>query len=140
LPQFPRNPNGKLDRKALPDAGVLFQNGLHSPERKFVAAATPEQKKLATIWAEVLLLDRVSIADSIFELGGDSLLIFRIAARCHREGLNVTAAQIFQHRTILALANALAEPQELTSAGSKAPSRITAVPRASYRSKNIVHG
>ena len=82
----------------------------------------------------------MSISDSIFELGGDSLLIFRIAARCQREGLDVTAAQIFQHRTIEALEHALTEGQKTASTVSKPPARITAAPRVKYQDKKIVHG
>ncbi len=115
LPQLPRSPNGKIDRKSLPDAETFLKAGLHSAQRPFTAPSTAEQKKLAEIWAEVLMLDRVSITDSIFELGADSLLIFRIAARSQKEGLNVTPAQIFKHRTILALSDALEGQAKTTS-------------------------
>ena len=87
LPQLPRSPNGKIDRKSLPDAEAFLKAGLHDSQRPFTPPCTADQKKLAEIWADVLMLDRVSITDSIFELGADSLLIFRIAARSQKEGL-----------------------------------------------------
>ncbi|WP_158941508.1 non-ribosomal peptide synthetase/type I polyketide synthase [Granulicella sp. S190] len=133
LPQLPRSPNGKIDRKALPDADTFLKAGLHSAQRSFTVPTTEEQKKLADIWADVLMLDRVSITDSIFELGADSLLIFRIAARSQREGLNVTAAQIFKHRTILALSDGLGAQAETKSNTIKVAPRIAVAPRKSYR-------
>jgi amino acid adenylation domain-containing protein len=136
LPQLPRSPNGKIDRKSLPDAETFLKAGLHFAQRSFVAPTTPEQKKLAEIWADVLMLDRVSITDSIFELGADSLLIFRIAARSQKDGLNVTAAQIFKHRTILALSDGLGQQAVTKSSSIKVAPRIAVAPRRSYRGES----
>ncbi len=140
LPQLPRSPNGKIDRKSLPDAETFLKAGLHFAQRSFAAATTPEQKKLADIWAEVLMLDRVSITDSIFELGADSLLIFRIAARSQKEGLNVTAAQIFNHRTILALSDGLGQESVTNSSTIKVAPRIAVAPRKGYRGEGGTRG
>jgi amino acid adenylation domain-containing protein len=140
LPQLPRSPNGKIDRKSLPDADSFLKAGLHSAQRPFTAPTTAEQKKLAEIWADVLMLDRVSITDSIFELGADSLLIFRIAARSQKEGLGVTAAQIFKHRTILALSEGLGEQAEMKSNTIKVAPRIAVAPRKSYRGESGTRG
>jgi AMP-binding enzyme/AMP-binding enzyme C-terminal domain/Phosphopantetheine attachment site len=140
LPQLPRSPNGKIDRKSLPDAESFLKAGLHFAQRPFAAPTTPEQKKLAEIWAEVLMLDRVSITDSIFELGADSLLIFRIAARSQKEGLNVTAAQIFKHRTILALSEGLGQQAVTNSSTIKVAPRIAVAPRKTYRGESGTRG
>jgi len=140
LPQLPRSPNGKIDRKSLPDAESFLKAGLHFAQRPFAAPTTPEQKKLAEIWADVLMLDRVSITDSIFELGADSLLIFRIAARSQKEGLNVTAAQIFKHRTILALSDGLGQQPVTNSSTIKVAPRIAVAPRKSYRGEGGMRG
>jgi amino acid adenylation domain-containing protein len=140
LPKLPRSPNGKIDRKSLPDAETFLKAGLHSAQKPFSAPATADQKKLAEIWSEVLMLDRVSITDSIFELGADSLLIFRIAARSQKEGLNVTAAQIFKHRTILALSDGLGEQAETKSNTIKVAPRIAVAPRKAYRGESGTRG
>jgi amino acid adenylation domain-containing protein len=140
LPQLPRTPNGKIDRKNLPDAETFLKSGLHPAQQSFTAAVSDDQKKLAKIWGDVLMLDRVSITDSIFELGADSLLIFRIAARSQKEGLAVTAAQIFKHRTILALSNALGNQAEVESSTIKVKPRIAVAPRKSYRAESEVRG
>jgi amino acid adenylation domain-containing protein len=140
LPQLPRSPNGKIDRKSLPDADAFLKSGLLSSQRSFTAPTSIEQKKLAEIWADVLMLDRVSITDSIFELGADSLLIFRIAARSQKEGLNVTAAQIFKHRTILALSNGLESRSNTESTPIKVAQRIAVAPRKTYRGESGTRG
>jgi amino acid adenylation domain-containing protein len=140
LRELPRTSNGKIDRKNLPDAEALFRSGLRTPQQPFTPAATDDQKKLAEIWGDVLMLERVSITDSIFELGADSLLIFRIAARSQKEGLSVTAAQIFKHRTILALSDALKSQPETKSAAIKVTPRIAVAPRKTYHGESGVRG
>jgi acyl-coenzyme A synthetase/AMP-(fatty) acid ligase/aryl carrier-like protein len=129
LPALPRTANGKIDRKSLPEPAFAGQK----QKRSFTPAATPQQQKLAAIWAEVLKVDQVGITDSIFELGADSLLIFRISARANREGLSIQPAQIFQHRTIANLTTALAEV--MTSGPDQVPAGqpISAVPRERFR-------
>ncbi len=121
LPALPRTANGKIDRKSLPAAAFAAA----APERVFTPAETPQQTKLAKIWADVLKLESVSITDSIFELGADSLLIFRISARANREGLPIQPAQIFQHRTIANLSSLLgsadAESTQTISTGPAIP-------------------
>jgi amino acid adenylation domain-containing protein len=132
LPALPRTANGKIDRKSLPEATF----GGQTKVRQFTPAATPQQEKLAAIWADILKLDRVSITDSIFELGADSLLIFRISARAGQEGLPIKPAQIFQHRTIANLSDALVEAR--ISSPEKAPVGpvISAVSREKFRRTN----
>ena len=115
---LPRTANGKIDRKSLPAPTFAAR----TQGRIFTPAETPQQAKLAEIWADVLKLERVSITDSIFELGADSLLIFRISARANREGLPIQPAQIFQHRTIANLSSALGE------AGTAGPEHVPAGP------------
>ena len=68
LPALPLTANGKVDRTALPDPEQT-----RSERNGFVAAGTPEEQLLASIWAEVLGVERVSIHDNFFELGGNSL-------------------------------------------------------------------
>ena len=129
LPALPRTANGKIDRKSLPAPTFAAR----TKGRTFTPAETPQQAKLAEIWAEVLKLERVSITDSIFELGADSLLIFRISARANREGLPIQPAQIFQHRTIANLSNALGEAATAGPDHVPAGPAIPAVSRGKFR-------
>ena len=100
LAALPLTPNGKIDRKALP----LPRLETASSSRAYVAPQGPIEIKLAEIWAEILERSHVGSQDDIFEIGGDSLLIFRIAARATEALLPFTVRQFFQYRTIAELA------------------------------------
>ncbi|MEZ0372951.1 MAG: amino acid adenylation domain-containing protein, partial [Candidatus Sericytochromatia bacterium] len=84
LDRFPLTPNGKIDRKALPDPDKSREQA----GSEYVAPSTPEQSLLCELFAEVLELDRVGIHDNFFDLGGHSLLATQLAARI-RERLQV---------------------------------------------------
>lgn len=75
LEALPLTPNGKVDRKALP-APEPAQN-----KEAYVAPYTPLERELASLWKEMLHLNRVGVRDNFFELGGHSLLAVRMAAR-----------------------------------------------------------
>jgi acyl-coenzyme A synthetase/AMP-(fatty) acid ligase/acyl carrier protein len=135
LSSLPRTPNGKIDRKALPHvAGSNFAG----PESKavFTEPVNEEERKLAAIWSEVIGLEKVSTTDSIFELGADSLIIFRIAARAQREGIPITATQVFQLRTVAALCDNLAR-KKIEAAAPLSKSKITVAARKTYRAEVV---
>lgn len=124
LPSFPMTANGKIDRKALPAPSwtSLSQN------TKYVAPRTAQEETFAKIWAEVLHLERVGVEDNIFELGGDSLHVFQIAARANQSGIEARPRQILQYRNIAAI---LADIEKNSSAPKQAP--LVPVSRAKYR-------
>ncbi len=132
LPSFPLTANGKIDRKALPAPAWSSM----SKSTNYVAPNTPQELSLAEIWAEVLHLDQVGVEDSIFELGGDSLHVFQIAARANQAGIDVKPRQILQFRTISAI---LADLSKTVSSPKLAP--LMPVSRAKYRivQPNISH-
>jgi len=99
LEALPLTLNGKVDYRALPRPERTHLG----TEENFVAPRSEEEKTLAAIWAEVLHVNRVGVCDDIFELGGDSLLIFQIATRATNAGFDLKPRQLFQHRTILEL-------------------------------------
>jgi len=131
LRELPRLPNSKVDRKALLQISPGQTEGAQT-KRAFTAPVTAQEEKMAALWADVLQLEKVSTTESIFELGADSLAIFRIAARCQREGLSLKATDIFEHRTIVNLCRSLF----IKSADVAIPrvsNRISAAPRSSYK-------
>ncbi|WP_084654601.1 non-ribosomal peptide synthetase [Nocardia altamirensis] len=77
LAELPLNSSGKLDRKALPEP--VFE------AREFRAPVTPEQQIVAEVFADLLGVERIGLDDSFFELGGNSLLAVRAAARLGAE-------------------------------------------------------
>ncbi|KTT03116.1 peptide synthetase [Pseudomonas oryzihabitans] len=90
-------PNGKVDRAALPPLASF----LSSDEVPYRAPRDDLEARLATIWAELLGLERIGIDDSFFLLGGHSLLAVELISRCREvlgNGLEVT--HLFNHPTI----------------------------------------
>ncbi|MEP7075451.1 MAG: amino acid adenylation domain-containing protein [Acidobacteriota bacterium] len=100
---LPLTPNGKIDRKALPapDNSTFTQNRVYDPP------TNEEELMLSEIWSKVLRLDQVGVNDDVFELGGDSLLIFQIVTRATQSGLPITPKQVFEHRTVSRIVKAL---------------------------------
>ncbi len=124
LSSFPLTANAKIDRRALPAPDwAPAANGAN-----YVAPRTPQEEKMAQIWADVLHLERVGIEDNIFELGADSLHVFQIAARANQAGIEVKPRQILQYRQIAAVLADLA-----ASGPSVKSAPLTAVSRAKYR-------
>ncbi|MCM2575750.1 phosphopantetheine-binding protein, partial [Achromobacter xylosoxidans] len=74
LASLPVNANGKLDRRALPQASFIAQQAYEAPQGEVETA-------LAAIWSQVLGAETVGRHDNFFELGGDSILSLQIVAR-----------------------------------------------------------
>ncbi|GAB3512320.1 hypothetical protein GCM10027575_27400 [Phytohabitans suffuscus] len=94
---IPLNANGKVDRKALLALAV-------PDERVHVAPSTDLERRLAGIWAKVLKLESVSVADSFFDLGGDSLRAVVLVGALRAAKFPVGVKDVFRHRTVAALA------------------------------------
>ncbi|MET7343994.1 amino acid adenylation domain-containing protein [Streptomyces sp. NPDC087866] len=110
LPALPLTPNGKLDRRGLPAPQIHRTTGAAS------APATPAERVLADIWADVLGLDEVGAEEDFFDLGGHSLLATQVVARARRllpeaGARPVSVMDLFTCRTVRDLA-ALADLPE----------------------------
>ena len=99
--------------------------------RELAAPKNDTERQLVEIWKQVLGLREIGTGDDIFELGGDSILIFQISTRATRAGLALTPAQVFRHRNIAAIAAELTAVPEV----SPAPATIQRVNRDAYRRK-----
>jgi len=98
---FPLSPNGKVDRRTLPDPGAVPAGALASGAGAFVAPRTPEEELLCQIWAEVLGIDHVGVHDNFFEMGGHSLLAVQVMARTRDVlGVEVPLRHFFDHPTV----------------------------------------
>ncbi|HXM54463.1 MAG TPA: condensation domain-containing protein [Candidatus Dormibacteraeota bacterium] len=99
LDRMPVNKNGKLDRPLL-DAMVPGR----ASAREFVAPRTELEHRIANAWRAVLGSDRVSVEDTFFELGGDSVQSIQLVSRINRMGYHLPVAALFQHPTVAGLA------------------------------------
>lgn len=100
LEQLPLTPNGKIDRRALPVPGedALTRRSYEAPEDEIELA-------LATMWAELLDVDRVGRNDHFFELGGHSLLAVRVLSRVSQEiGVPIAVSDLFAHPDLASFA------------------------------------
>ncbi|MEU9482029.1 AMP-binding protein, partial [Streptomyces sp. NPDC048191] len=102
LEALPLTPNGKLDKRALPAPEQdAFARGT------YVAPRTPLEERLASVWSEVLGVERVGAGDSFFELGGDSIRAVALVGALRTAGFEVAVRDVFAARTVTALAELL---------------------------------
>ncbi|HYG61093.1 MAG TPA: phosphopantetheine-binding protein, partial [Thermoanaerobaculia bacterium] len=105
LDELPLNPNGKVDRRALP-APDLSRPDIESD---YVAPRTPLERQVAAAWAEVLGVDRVGIHDSFWELGGHSLLATKALSRLYDSlGVDLPLQTLFEAPTLAGFTACLA--------------------------------
>ncbi|HEX2295538.1 MAG TPA: amino acid adenylation domain-containing protein, partial [Actinomycetota bacterium] len=106
LDEIPLNPNGKVDRAALPDPDAA-RGDVRSP------AGVPEtatEKVLASIWRELLEVTEVARDDSFFDLGGQSLLATRLVSRIRETwGVDARLRVVFDAPTLADLAGRVEE-------------------------------
>jgi amino acid adenylation domain-containing protein len=104
LSQLPLTPNGKIDRDALPEPNAQWP-------RAADAADGPEgdvEEALASIFSELLQIDRIGRSQSFFDLGGHSLLAVQAVVRIHAVlGFEVPVRALFETPTIEGLARHL---------------------------------
>ncbi|MFP2912017.1 amino acid adenylation domain-containing protein, partial [Pyxidicoccus sp. 3LFB2] len=101
LPVLPLSSHGKVDRAALPAPEGARAPG--APE--YVAPRTATEQQLATLWAELLHVERVGLHDDFFELGGHSLLATQLVSRLRAVmGVELPLRVLFEAPTLEALA------------------------------------
>ncbi len=107
LEAMPLTANGKVDRRALPVPDML--GGI---EADFVPPRTPAEEILATIWAEILKVEKVGIHDNFFELGGHSLLATQVMSRIRDAfSVEIPLRYLFEAPTMAALAVKITQSQ-----------------------------
>ncbi len=99
LEKLPLTWNGKVDRKALPKP----ENSQRGSE--YVAPRDRIEATIARIWSDILGVERVSITDNFFEIGGHSLKATSFIAKAFKElNIEIPLREVFKHPTIKELA------------------------------------
>ncbi|BBZ18087.1 non-ribosomal peptide synthetase [Mycolicibacterium gadium] len=98
LDVLPLTVNGKLDRRALPAPEYQGADDYRAP-------ATAIEEILAGIYAQVLGVERVSVDDSFFDLGGDSILSMQVVARARAAGVHCRPRDVFVEQTVARLSS-----------------------------------
>ncbi|MEL4898615.1 amino acid adenylation domain-containing protein [Crocosphaera sp. Alani8] len=101
LEELPLNPNGKVDRKALP---IPDQVDTIS-ETIYVAPCTPVEELIVSIWQEELNVKPIGIHDNFFELGGHSLIAAQIVSKLRQTvSIELSLQSLFENPTVSQLA------------------------------------
>ncbi len=104
LDKFPLNPNGKVDRNALPIPDFSARH----VDSTYVAPQTLIEEDLCKIWSEVLKIKRIGVNDNFFELGGHSLLTIQVISRIKQHfNVDVTLRSLFEYPTVAKLSQAV---------------------------------
>ncbi|KTD46057.1 non-ribosomal peptide synthase [Legionella quinlivanii] len=98
LDSMPLTPNGKVDRKSLPEPAI------DALKKKYVAPRNEIEEILCEKWQEVLGVERIGITDNFFELGGHSLLVMKLVESLQHHHITMTAHQLFVTPILMDLA------------------------------------
>ena len=126
LPDLPRTPNLKVDRKALPAPEAVAAGA-----RAVVAAGDDVESAILAIWRAALGTEAVGVEDNFFDSGGHSIL----AVRVHREivqklGVELAVTDLFRFPTIRTLARHL-------QAGAAAPTAAQLAAERARQRRNL---
>jgi len=123
LDELPVLPNGKLDRRALPQPGA----GRMLPASDYLPPRDDLERDLARIWEAVLDVHPIGIRDDFFDLGGDSLGASRALIVIEEDrGVHVPMATLIDVRCIADLAEVVRRLEAPT--GGPPPRTSTVVP------------
>ncbi len=133
LDRMPLTSSGKVNRRALPAPSdrPAGQRSTRAPRHRV-------ERVLADIWAQVLDIESISIDESFFSLGGDSILSIQVVSLAREAGLQLTPQDLFKHQTIAELAAAAREatprvPAERGPVTGSVP--LTAIQRSFFARK-----
>ena len=92
LDKLPYNLNGKIDRKKLPLPN--FESSI----KKIVPARNNIDRLLVSLLEQILNINNISIDDSFFELGGDSLTAISLCAKVHSKlGIEIFVKDVLEN-------------------------------------------
>lgn len=109
LSNLPLNPNGKVDRKALPsvrDSDII--------KEEYVAPESNLEKQLVSIWEEVLENDTIGVKDDFFALGGHSIKATKLINEYQKAfGTKLTISELFENSTLDSHANLICNSEKV---------------------------
>ena len=108
LEKMPHTPNGKIDRKALPDLdSKLLDRNIIQPRNKL-------DEELINIISKMLRIDHISIEDKILDLGGDSLTAITLSTKIlSKYNVQINIKEIISHYTIKDISDYIKENRQI---------------------------
>jgi tyrocidine synthetase-3 len=108
LKEMPLTPNGKIDRKGLPEPDGSVSTGI-----EYIAPRNNVEEPLAKLWSDVLGMEVIGVQDNFFSSGGHSLKATLMVSKLHKEmGVNVSLRDVFERPTIQDLAKYIQDSEE----------------------------
>ena len=107
LPAFPKTPNGKINRQALP----IPENIRPELDNEYMTPRNELEQLIAGIWSEHLNIEKVGIRDSFFDLGGNSVKMAQVYQQLSKSITNkeFSIVELFQYPTIQSLSQYLSK-------------------------------
>lgn len=105
LPHFPLTSSGKVDRSALSNmcaADKVKDSSINQPkDEEFSNDNAQVAARIAAVWCELLSLESVPYDINFFDLGGHSLMVFKLQeAIKHHIGRSLSVVTLFRNTTI----------------------------------------
>ncbi len=133
LKRIPLTPNGKIDRKSLPEADKDIR------EHEYVGPRNATEEMLCRLWQEVLRRERVGIHDNFFNIGGHSLLAVQVISRIKRAfKVEMPLSVLFAAPTVARMAEHIAAMNEPDRSQSS-PVLVNIQPHGSWPPFFCVH-
>ncbi|WP_211750154.1 non-ribosomal peptide synthetase [Paenibacillus sp. Marseille-Q4541] len=121
LEQLPQTRSGKLDKKALPKPEM-------DKSRPYTAPRDEIEECIAEVFQEILGTERISIDDSFYELGGDSIKAIRIVSKLRERNYDLTVRTIMQERSIRAIRAEIRKTEDIPSEQGEVKGEVTLTP------------
>jgi amino acid adenylation domain-containing protein len=91
---IPKKPNRKIDYDLLPSP---FKSNII----EYVSPKNAIERKLSRIWSDILELDKISVKNNFFKIGGHSLNVMSLTYKIHKEfDVKISLAEIFKNPTL----------------------------------------
>ncbi len=130
LPALPLNPNGKVDRKALPSLGQ-FQVDSHET---WLPPYSTAERQIARVWEDVLGVSGVGRDSNFFDLGGNSLSIIQVFSELEQVfDKELSVVEMFRHPTIRLLAEYLTGHETETIKLTRSQDQLEAYKKSARR-------
>jgi len=109
LEEIPLNQNQKVNKRALPKPVFVSENN------NFIEAKTQIEKDIVNIYSSILGVDKVSVTDSFFNIGGTSLTAAKVIMQAINKGYSIAYKDVFDNPSARELAKLIEERKNISN-------------------------
>lgn len=134
LDKLPINTNGKVDSKLLPSPQLVNTKSQIIPARNIV------DQKIIFVLKEILNINKISIDDSFFDLGGDSLTAITLCSKIYNEfNIQLSIKDILENPIIKDLSDVISSKDLHNKNCPLKKAEIKDIYQASFAQKRIFY-